>query len=86
MAHNNAGQGLRGPDKQQDGPRDERAGTFDNGKVSRAPDKAEAQRAGRQPAQPSADVRHGVSDAETVASKPSDLPEGLKRTRKGSRC
>jgi hypothetical protein len=85
MTHNKeVGQGLQGRDNQQEGLRDERGGAFDNGGISRAPDKTEAQRTAHQRAQHGADVRQGVSDAETRASKESDLPEGLKRTRKGS--
>jgi hypothetical protein len=84
MTHNKAGQGLQGPDKQQEGLRDKRSGAFDSAGASQAADKAEAQRASHQRAQPGADVRQGVSDAETTASKQSDLHEGLERTRKGS--
>jgi hypothetical protein len=83
MADIKDGNGLRGPNSEQDALRDTRSGAYDHGGLSDAPTPGEAQRTERQRAQTGADVRQGVSDADLKHSTEPDLPEGLTRPRVG---
>ena len=83
MADIKGGNGLRGPNSEQDALRDTRSGAYDHGGPSDAPTREEAQRTERQRAQTGADVRQGVGDAELQHTLESDLPEGLTRPRVG---
>ena len=77
------GDGLRGPDKQQEGLRDERRGAYDSAGPARNADKGASQRTEHQRAQTGADVREGVGGDATGPADNFEVPEGLKRQRMG---
>jgi|GEM_PF-2413524 len=72
-----APQGLRGRDSQQERLVDKRAGAYDpvNAVDGRQPDQVEEPRSAHQDAQPGADVR----GEPTAPASSDDLPEGLAR-------
>jgi hypothetical protein len=71
-------EGLQGEDKRQSALRDTRGGAYDVTPASGRHERVEEQRTAGEDAQPGADVRsaHSTDGAD-------DLPEGLKRARKG---
>ena len=73
--------GLRGPDKSQDHLQDARHGTHDPMGNVVAPDTNH--QTPHERAQPGADVRGGPVTAGSHARGDEELPEGLKRERKG---
>ena len=74
---------MHGRDKQGRRLRDLRGGVYERGGVSQAPHPREGSRTKHQRAQAGADVRQGVPNKATVPAEEPELPDGLRRERKG---
>ena len=82
MTTSKPGAGLRGPDRQQGGLRDDRGGTYDDGPPGQSSEQQSSPRTDDQRAQPR-DARQGVSGEDGEPNREFELPEGLKRERVG---
>jgi hypothetical protein len=80
MTTSKPGSGLRGPDRRQEGLRDDRGGTYDDGPPGQS-EQRNSPRTDDEGARPR--DTEGVRADDAEANREFDLPEGLKRERVG---